>query len=336
MQPNPIHTACLVLALLACSSGCVGATNDRSGTDGSGTGRSGTGRSATGEPRTPVLAVVTPAPPATSAEMIHPGVRHFELTRKSEFMLVAQVLELDLTRPDLALITTPQDSSGGMEFVAKRTTRFLDETNAIAAINASYFLPFAGGRPSGNDYYPHEGQPASASGAVIANGKIVSPVETDLDIRVNAIVCFERLAIAIADGQVCPAGFSSGVAAGPRLLADGAKRSFAAFDNRYASTPQPRTAIGVSADQRRGWIVVVDGRQDGYSTGATLTALTELFVELGASNAINLDGGGSTTLVVAGKGGKPRILNRPVHTGVPGRERPVANHIAIVSRTDNK
>lgn len=270
------------------------------------------------------------APPRAVPEEIHPGVRHFDLVRKGEFLLVAQVIELDLTRSDLALVTTPADTSGGMEFIAKRTTRFLDETDAIAAINASYFLPFAGGSPGGEDYYPHEGEPASASGAVIANGALVSPVETDLDIRVNSIVCFEQLAIAIADEQSCPSGFSNGVAAGPRLLADGARRSFAEFDNRYATTPQPRTAIGVSADGQRAWLVVVDGRQNGYSDGATLGALTDLFIELGASNAINLDGGGSATLVVADEGGAPRLLNRPVHTGVPGRERPVANHIALV------
>lgn len=310
MQPNRLLAPCFALMLIATTGACGGSTMEQSATF---------ARSAHAAPSLPAV--------------IHPGVRHFELVREGEFVLVAQVIELDLARADLALITTPQDPSGGMEFVAKRTTRFLEETSAIAAINASYFLPFAGGSPGGEDYYPHEGQPASASGAVIANGKLVSPVETDLDIRVNAILCFERLVIAIADGQVCPAGFSNGVAAGPRLLAEGEQRSFAAFDNRYASTPQPRTAMGVSADGRRGWMVVVDGRQKGYSDGATLQALTDLFVELGASNAINLDGGGSTTLVVEGEGGHPRILNRPVHTGTPGRERPVANHIALVSLT---
>lgn len=79
-------------------------------------------------------------------------------------------------------------------------------------------------------------------------------------------------------------------------------------------------------------MVVVDGRQEGYSIGATLQALTDLFVELGASDAINLDGAASTTLAVAGEGGAPRIPNRPIHTGIPGRERPVANHIALVRR----
>ncbi len=276
----------------------------------------------------PSVARAEPAPTAPSAA--HPGVRVLTMTRSGEHLFVAQILELDLTRPDLALVTTPRDASGGMEFVARRTTTYLAQVRALAAVNASYFLPFAGGSKGGEDYYPHEGQPVNASGAVIADGAVVSPVETDLDIRVNAIVCFDRLAILIADGQSCPAGFDNGVAAGPRLLADGTRRSFAAYDNNYAATAQPRTAIGVSADGKRGWIVVIDGRQAGYSDGATLEALTSLFLELGASNAINLDGGGSSTLAMAGADGVPVIVNRPIHTGVPGRERPVANHIALV------
>jgi exopolysaccharide biosynthesis protein len=277
-----------------------------------------------------------PAAPVAEDAVVYPGVRHITLTRGDAQVFVAQVLDIDLTRPDLALVTTAADRSGGMEFVALRTSRFLAETGAIAAINASYFLPFAGGSKGGDDYYPHEGQPVNASGAVIAAGAVASPLETDLDIRVCAIVCFERLRIVITDGQACPAGYASGVAAGPRLLAAGAGRGFADFDNNYAATPQPRTAIGISADGWRGWMVVVDGRQEGYSAGANLQALTDLFVELGASDAINLDGGGSATLVVAGEGGEPRILNRPIHTGIPGRERPVANHIALVRRSPER
>jgi hypothetical protein len=50
--------------------------------------------------------------------------------------------------------------------------------------------------------------------------------------------------------------------------------------------------------------------------------------DLGAVDAINLDGGGSATLVVADHG-RPRVLNSPIHTGVPGRERPSANHLGV-------
>ena len=66
----------------------------------------------------------------------------------------------------------------------------------------------------------------------------------------------------------------------------------------------PRTAVGATADGRL-LIVTVDGRQPGHSVGMSLRELAELFVGLGARSAINLDGGGSTTMVIDGT-----IVNR--------------------------
>jgi hypothetical protein len=66
----------------------------------------------------------------------------------------------------------------------------------------------------------------------------------------------------------------------------------------------PRTAVGSTADGRL-LLVTVDGRQPGHSVGMSLRELAELFVRLGAQAAINLDGGGSTTMVVEGA-----IVNR--------------------------
>jgi hypothetical protein len=64
------------------------------------------------------------------------------------------------------------------------------------------------------------------------------------------------------------------------------------------------------------------------SQGASLAELAGVLRDLGAVDAINLDGGGSATLVVADHG-RPLILNSPIHTGVPGRERPSANHLGV-------
>jgi exopolysaccharide biosynthesis protein len=66
----------------------------------------------------------------------------------------------------------------------------------------------------------------------------------------------------------------------------------------------PRTAVGATADGRL-LIVTVDGRRPGHSVGMSLRELAELFVRLGARSAINLDGGGSTTMVINGT-----IVNR--------------------------
>ena len=60
--------------------------------------------------------------------------------------------------------------------------------------------------------------------------------------------------------------------------------------------------------------------------------IAEFALKLSARDAINLDGGGSTAMAIATPAG-PRVLNSPIHTGLPLRERPVANHLGIHSLT---
>ena len=91
----------------------------------------------------------------------------------------------------------------------------------------------------------------------------------------------------------------------------------------FATDRHPRTAIGVLADGRA-LLLVVDGRQPALSVGMSLEELAQLLVEFGAVDAINLDGGGSTTMVV-----DKAIVNRPSDaTG----ERPVSDAIIVRSR----
>lgn len=258
------------------------------------------------------------------------GVIYRRIVSASEPALVAHVVEIDLSKQSVRFAVSPGDRSKGMEHTAGLTSVVADDSNAVIAVNASYFLPFAGGSTGGDDFYPHVGDPVNVSGAELSGGVQVSPVETDLDIRVNAIVCFAGAHVRIEDGQTCPPDFPDGVAAGPRLLAAGEKRPFTAFDKNYAVSVHPRTAIGVSENRQRAWIVVVDGRQAGYSAGASLDRLTDIFRDLGAFDAINLDGGGSSTLAHAPASGGSILLNRPIHTNVAGRERPVANHIMLL------
>ena len=94
----------------------------------------------------------------------------------------------------------------------------------------------------------------------------------------------------------------------------------------------PRSAVGFSRNGRYLYLVVVDGRQPLYSEGMTLAELGEFMVSLGAQYAMNLDGGGSSTLVVEGPDGVPKVLNSPIDNYIPGRERPVANHLGIAVR----
>jgi hypothetical protein len=96
---------------------------------------------------------------------------------------------------------------------------------------------------------------------------------------------------------------------------------------RFGPVRHPRTAVGVAAGGRRLLFVVVDGRQMPYSDGMTLRELADLFLRLGAPSAINLDGGGSTEMVV-NRAGVLAIANRPSDAV----ERPVANALALLQR----
>ena len=78
--------------------------------------------------------------------------------------------------------------------------------------------------------------------------------------------------------------------------------------------------------------MVIDGRQPFYSEGATFADLAELMIEQGAFAAMSLDGGGSSTLVIEGENGNPKILNSPIDNYIPRRERTVGNHLWIYIR----
>ncbi|HSR53748.1 MAG TPA: phosphodiester glycosidase family protein [Acidobacteriota bacterium] len=88
----------------------------------------------------------------------------------------------------------------------------------------------------------------------------------------------------------------------------------------FITNKHPRTAVGFSAEGS--WVVVVvDGRQPELSIGLTLVELGALMKELGCRDALNLDGGGSTTFVHQGK-----VMNTPSDFG---QERPVSDAIVF-------
>lgn len=116
--------------------------------------------------------------------------------------------------------------------------------------------------------------------------------------------------------------FKEVISGGPFLLKDGElyiddveERLVFHGMNFYA----PRTAIGVD-EKNKLYIVVVDGRQENLSVGMSLKELAIFLKHLGLKSAINLDGGGSSTLVVNGK-----ILNNPSDN----EERAISNGLLI-------
>ncbi len=89
----------------------------------------------------------------------------------------------------------------------------------------------------------------------------------------------------------------------------------------------PRTAIGIDRDTGRVLMLAVDGRQD-FSRGYTMLELARLMVDLGAESALNLDGGGSTTMVAARRHGHVGVINSPSD----GAQRDVADAVELTYR----
>ncbi len=116
------------------------------------------------------------------------------------------------------------------------------------------------------------------------------------------------------------------IGGGPQLIKNGRIEITNAAEKilpSFVSDGHPRTAI---AKLKSGQIllVTVDGRQPGESIGMSLTMLADLLIEFGAVEAINLDGGGSTTMVIRNK-----LVNKPSDAS---GERPVSDAILLYPR----
>ncbi|WP_329790451.1 phosphodiester glycosidase family protein [Lentzea sp. DG1S-22] len=107
---------------------------------------------------------------------------------------------------------------------------------------------------------------------------------------------------------------------GRQLLVDGGRNV------APADAVHPRTAVGFSQDGRKMILLTVDGRQSEHLPGLDLRDLADAMVELGAHNALNLDGGGSSTMLARAPG---TTVLEVVNTPSDGGERPVANGLAL-------
>ncbi|HYT38846.1 MAG TPA: phosphodiester glycosidase family protein [Acidimicrobiia bacterium] len=142
------------------------------------------------------------------------------------------------------------------------------------------------------------------------------------------------------------AGVAESLGGSPILIRNGA-RWFADAANDFTRGRQPRTMVGWNPAGER-LLVTVDGRQPEASVGMTLGEAADLLLSLGATDGINLDGGGSTTFVTGGE-----VVNTPSdvavrrgsdeviqHLASPGQqvighvERPVTSALVVVAKNE--
>ena len=257
--------------------------------------------------------------PIPVKQKLYEGVTYRSVVQWIPRPMIAHVLVIDTKTKGIEFLVTPPDSDGENPLRARTTSQFLDEFGVQIAVNGDGFSPWWSRSPA--DYYPHAGDPVTPLGFAASQGKVYSSgVETNPGVKPTLYIS-RRNALAFNNR---PNNVYSAISGGRMLLLKGE-----AVPDLENQTLEPQTAIGINRNGRYLYIVVVDGRQPLYSNGITFAKLAELLLKQGAYVAMSLDGGGSSTMVIEGKNGEPVILNSPIDNYIPGRERPVGNHLGI-------
>lgn len=125
-------------------------------------------------------------------------------------------------------------------------------------------------------------------------------------------------------------GSSFMLTSGPHLVMDGKVNLGMDETSERVRERAPRTAIAIDKTGQKVFMVTVDGRQPGYSQGMSLKEFAEYLVTIGADRALNLDGGGSTTMATRKPGDfNVSLFNRPSDPN--NRERSVSTSLLAVS-----
>ncbi|MBW4538705.1 MAG: phosphodiester glycosidase family protein [Myxacorys chilensis ATA2-1-KO14] len=271
-----------------------------------------------------VLAQFSRPPRTDETRLLFPNVTYTRDAIALPRPVMIHVVRLDLSAQNLKAFTTPgvRAERNGAEVKARTVSEFLREFRVQVAINANFFYPFREESPW--DFYPRSGDLANNTGQVASNGATYSLPQYDW-----STLCFSAQNRAQIDELgVCPAGTAQAIAGNDVLVKQGKPVSLPP-DVAKEDKPYPRTAIAIDKTGKKVWLVVVDGKQFRYSEGLTIAELTDYIVtELGADAALNLDGGGSVTLAVETPTGA-QVLNAPIQTRLPLRERPVASHLGF-------
>ncbi len=196
------------------------------------------------------------------------------------------------------------------------TSAFAMQEEAIVAVNATFFNMKEG-------YNVHY--------VKVDDSIVATTDEKEFGIRATGLFTAEGEAADISqwgpereDAGVITAG--DAIVSGPLLIDDRIDMPLDSIS--FNTNRHPRTMVGITGSGHL-LFVVVDGRQPGYAEGMSLFELRDLARSLGCTDALNLDGGGSTTMVVTGESGSA-VLNKP-----SGKvERPVPSILFV--RYENK
>ena len=253
-----------------------------------------------------------------STYTLAPGVQALEMKILSSTGLAVKmfVLEVDLKEAHLTMKASSPNEEGKLKTKQQMTLQALaydkSGSRVLAAVNG--------------DFFAKDGTP---QGIYYRNGTCLKGTMTDNVCTFFAITKNKRAIIGSYDEyDLYKENIQEAVGGRVRLMTNGNVLP------QTVTALEPRTAIGVT-DDNVVYILVADGRNFWYSNGMRYAEMGAVMKALGAKNAINLDGGGSSTFIIrkiAGfEDGRFAIRNWPYDNG--GVEREVANGLLVV--TDN-
>ena len=258
----------------------------------------------TGAIRVPEGSCAEPAA-TLKAHGLHYELQEIKEPRVNRIHVLRVDLQAGKIKPVVVVGADP-DGDGPAETALTSPLKLAAGPAVVAFINTNPWDSFPNEQGRRNRRW-FAGQPVDISGLASSSGTIRSPTQSHA-----ASVWFDgtgRLRLGVAPGADQEpaeeerltegvAGFGLVMKAGKLVVGEG-------------GAVHPRTAIGVDRTGKTAWLVVVDGRQRGFSEGMNLHELGRQMKQLGCWDAMNMDGGGSSVMGLVNEAGKMEVFNSP-------------------------
>lgn len=253
----------------------------------------------------PLIAFLALAAPATQPAQPASPIVIERVERDGPVRGVLARIDLTDPRVSLAVRRAGEDPDGdGPMTTTLNTVRAVAERHDLElAVNGSFFAPGQVRQVGGRTIRYWVGNSARPIGWFVEDGVVLMTAANPE--RPTFCVYEDGRAEIRGTTRTLPEGVTFAIDGSGVLVARGRTRV------EPGGSREPRTAVGLSEGGGTLFLLAIDGRREGHSAGVTLYELAELLRGFGAATAMNLDGGGSTTMVFEEPANTFTVLNRP-------------------------
>ena len=236
---------------------------------------------------------------------------------------------VDLTDPNVQVRVErggdDPDGPGEWQTTLMPPTKVADREGFDIVVNGDFFAAFKAVDAEGEAAQKQftGGRPAKVSGPAVTDGEKWGPADKPR----AALLIDAGGKPAVAEVKDPPSDAKQVIAGSDVIVRNGQNVAPPGDKPGFARGPHPRTAVGIRDGGKTLVLVVIDGRKKGVAVGMSLKETADIMLKYGCTDAVNLDGGGSSMLGLRNpKTGKMEVKNNPSD----GRERSVANVLGVV------